>query len=45
MLLASIFEKEQLAQTEAIQLKPYWKKDKNSPGWAFCQPPVASQHN
>lgn len=28
MLLASILEKEQLAQREVIQLKPYWGKKK-----------------
>lgn len=46
MLLDSLFEKEQLAQREAIQLKPYWgKKKTQTTGWAFCQTPTASQDN
>lgn len=46
MLFASLFEKEQLVQREAIQLKPYWEKKKTqTTGWAFCQMPMASQDN
>lgn len=44
MLLASIFEKEQLAQKEVIQLKIPLRKT-YPVGWTFCQMPVASEDN